>query len=457
MGQERLRLRPERVGARAPTLGEGNHETTEVHVRQGPWRRTLLVGLLTSAFVATGLVPGSAGTLEPGPAPDRVPGVAPPLETPFLFAEGVVRRTLAYGPGGLEQTVDVFTPARGPLPPRPTVLLVHGGGWQIGDSTEWQDEAVALVRERGWTAVSLNYRLAPAAVWPAQLHDAAAALALLRSRADELGIDTTRIGALGDSAGAHLAALLGEPGPGREPLRSVVTWSGVNDLPGLTQQPSAGGCAAADGCTYRALARKVVDDLMACTPVRCPDEYALASPAAAVTPGHAATMAFGSEGEQIDPRQAWVMDSALSRNRVPSRVQVLRGDLHARGFQSTAWPASLRFLAATLTPETTPEYPRPVVAVTLDRPVRTQVRVGRPLRLKGVVRPRQAGSSVSLQVRQRDGSWRTARRAPLVAGAYDTYYDLSWTPVSRGTTVWRAQWRGGGTVTTSAARTVVVR
>lgn len=419
-------------------------------------RRVLLVSLLAVGFLAGGPA-GSADTLEPAPAAERVPGVAPPLEQPFLVAEGVVRRTLAYGPAGLQQTVDVFTPARGPYPPRPTVLLVHGGGWQIGDSTEWADEAVALVREKGWTAASLNYRLAPEHPWPAQLQDADAALALLRSRAGELGIDVGRIGALGDSAGAHLAALLGEPGPGRVPLRSVVTWSGLNDLSGLTQQPSAGGCVTPDGCTYRGVAAKVVDGLMACTPQRCPDEYALASPAAAVTPGHAATLAVSTEGEQVDPRQAWVMDSALHRNRVPSRVHVLPGDLHARGFQRTAWAPSLQFLAATLTPETTAAYPRPAVTVTLDLAARTETRVGGAVRLKGVVRPREAGSSVSLQVRQGDGSWRTARLARVLPGPYDTFYDVTWTPRTRGTTLWRAVWRGSGAVATSAARTVVVR
>ncbi len=419
-----------------------------------PLRRALLVLLVLVGSLSTGSA-GSAGTDGPHPAGERVPGVAPPLERPFLVAEGVVRRTLAYGPAGLQQTVDVFTPATGPYAPRPTVLLVHGGGWQIGDSTEWQDEAIALVRDQGWTAASLNYRLAPEHPWPAQLADGEAALALLRGRAGELGIDVDRTGALGDSAGAHLAALLGEPAPGRAPLRSVVTWSGLNDLSGLTQQPSAGGCATADGCTFRGLAAKVVDGLMACTPQRCPDEYALASPAAAVSPEHAATMAISTEGEQVDPRQAWVMDSALHRNRVPSRVHVLPGRRHARGFQRAAWPASVQFLAATLTPETAPAYPRPDVAVTLDAPAR--VRVGQPVRLKGVVRPREAGSSVSLQVQQDDGSWRTARLAPVQPGPYDTWYDATWTPLRRGTTTWRAAWQGSGAIATSAPRTVVVR
>ena len=421
-------------------------------MQRGRWRRVLLVPLLAGALVGAGAGTAVSDGLEPTPqvAAERVPGAVPPLEEPLLVADGVVRRTLAYGPGGLEQTLDVFTATQGPLPPRPTVLLIHGGGWQIGDSTEWQDEAVDLVRSRGWTAVALNYRLAPASPWPAQLRDGEAALALLRSRAHELGIDVERIGAIGDSAGGHLAALLGEPAPGREPLRSVVTWSGINDLAGVTAQPSAGGCAEPGPCRYRGLARKVVDALMACTPERCPDEYALASPAAQVTPGHAATLALSSEREQVDPRQAWVMDAALSRNRVPSRVHVLPGALHARGFQAYAWPASLRFLAATLTPEREPEYPRPAVEVTLDLPARSTARVGEPVRLSGVVRPRQAGSTVALQVRQPDGTWRTARLVPLVARESGTGYELTWTPVRRGRTVWRAVWRGSGAVAESA-------
>lgn len=428
-------------------------------MQAGAWPRALFVALLSAALVATATGPAlsTGGGPSPAPAPPRVPGQAPPLEQPFRVDHDVVRRTLAYGTGGLEQTVDVYLPALGPLPPRPTVLLVHGGGWQIGDSTEWAAEAVDLVRSRGWTAVSVNYRLAPQAPWPAQLRDVEAALALLRARAPELGIDVDRIGAIGDSAGGQLAALLGEPAPGRPALRSVVTWSGINDLAGVTAQSSSGGCASGEGCAYRGLAAKVVDDLMGCPPQRCPDEYALGSPAALVTPGHAATLALSSEDEQIDPRQVWVMDAALARNRVPSRVRVLPGTLHGRGYQATAWPASLRFLAATLTPETSPEYPRPQVRVTLDLPARTTTALRQPVRLKGVVRPRQAGSTVALQVRGADGTWRTARTAPLRRGPADTFYDLTWTPATRGTTLWRAVWRGSGTVAATTPRTIVVR
>jgi acetyl esterase/lipase len=45
--------------------------------------------------------------------------------------------------------------------------------------------------------------------WPAQLHDAEAAVRRLRSRADELGVDPVRFAAWGESAGGHPAELLG--------------------------------------------------------------------------------------------------------------------------------------------------------------------------------------------------------------------------------------------------------
>ena len=414
-----------------------------------------LVGVpLPTGPAAADVRAASFSGLHALPAPPRDPGVAPPLERPFVVADGVVRRTLAFGSAGLAQTVDVYGPPGAPAP-RPTVLLVHGGSWQIGDSTEWADEAVQLVRERGWTAVALNYRLAPDHRWPAPYEDAAAALRLLHARAGELGVDPARVGALGDSAGGHLAALLGEPADDRPVLRSVVTWSGLNDLAGLTQQPSAGGCAGTSSCELEGLARKVVDGLMGCAPEQCPAAYRAASPAALVTPGHAATLALGSEDEQVDPRQAWVMDAALSRNRVPSRVEVLDGDLHARGYQGQAWVRSLAFLAATLTPETSPAYPRAAPAATLDAPADAEP--GEPVVLSGSVSPRQHGSSVALQTRRPDGTWRTARQVRLQRGPGGTSWSTTWTPVDAGTVTWRATWRGSGGEAVSPARTVVVR
>ena len=411
-----------------------------------PGAGALLVAAAVLLALLVALLPRAGASLRLASVPSGPP-------TGEAVAAGVVRQTHSYGPGGEENLYDVYLPADGPVRPRPTVVFVHGGSWEIGDKVEYVDEAVQ-VAQRGWTAVSLNYRRTPTAPWPAPLVDVRRALQHLQQDAGALGVDVQRTGALGDSVGAQLAALLGRPASGVVPVRAVVAWSGVNDMPGLTQQRRSGGCTGSP-CAYSGLARKVVEDLMRCTPAQCPEPYRESSPAADLVRGPA-TFAVNSETELIDPRQTWAMDAALSRARVPSRVRILPGGVHGRGYQSSVWSDSLRFLAAALTPETAPAFPRPTVGVRLAADDVT-ARTGQAVGLSGLVRPRALGSSVALQVRDADGVWRTQRVAPLRATAADTVFDLSWTPTRAGTTTWRALWRGGGGQGVSAPVTVTVR
>jgi acetyl esterase/lipase len=100
--------------------------------------------------------------------------------------------------------------------PVPVVVFLHGGGWRVGNrhtagpmyggSSPTPFERVARA---GIAVASVDYRLSGEATWPAQLHDAKAAVRWLRARAGELGIDPDRIAAWGESAGGHLAELLG--------------------------------------------------------------------------------------------------------------------------------------------------------------------------------------------------------------------------------------------------------
>jgi acetyl esterase/lipase len=110
--------------------------------------------------------------------------------------------------------LDLYLPAGDG--PHPVVLFLHGGGWRLGSrhlagpayrgQTPTPFERVA---QAGIAVASVDYRLSGEAVFPAQLHDAKAAVRWLRARAGELGVDPDRIAAWGESAGAHLAALLG--------------------------------------------------------------------------------------------------------------------------------------------------------------------------------------------------------------------------------------------------------
>lgn len=91
---------------------------------------------------------------------------------------------------------------------RPGVLLVHGGAWRSGDRSQLRYYGIQLARY-GFVGVACEYRLSGEAHWPAQIHDVKAALRWVRARADQLGIDEAKICATGNSAGAHLALMLG--------------------------------------------------------------------------------------------------------------------------------------------------------------------------------------------------------------------------------------------------------
>jgi acetyl esterase/lipase len=94
--------------------------------------------------------------------------------------------------------------------PYPLVVIIHGGGWTTGDKRgELASGAIPGFLDLGYAVASINYRLAGEAVFPAQLLDVKAAIRHLRANARAFDVDPDRFAAVGESAGAHLAALLG--------------------------------------------------------------------------------------------------------------------------------------------------------------------------------------------------------------------------------------------------------
>jgi acetyl esterase len=139
------------------------------------------------------------------------------------LAPGVDRRVLALQLGDRSLDCELFAPRNAASPP--VVVHFHGGGWVHG---EIENEAFlcAQIAARGQCmVVSVAYRLAPEHPFPAAVDDAYAAVAYVGARADEFGGDPGRVGVLGGSAGANLAAAAvlrarerGEPGIGCQVL-----------------------------------------------------------------------------------------------------------------------------------------------------------------------------------------------------------------------------------------------
>jgi len=100
--------------------------------------------------------------------------------------------------------LDLYLPEK--VEGAPLLVWVHGGAWRGGSKSRMPLESLA---EEGWVIASVDYRLTPVARFPAQIHDIKAALRFLRAKAADYGFDAERIAIAGNSAGGHLAALVG--------------------------------------------------------------------------------------------------------------------------------------------------------------------------------------------------------------------------------------------------------
>lgn len=139
--------------------------------------------------------------------------------------------------GDPARRLDICTPdGAGPFP---VVILVHGGGWGSGDKagaekpnsgadiTPWFQP----LTDAGIVWVSINYRLAPAHRWPAQIDDTRAAVSWVRENIAKHGGDPARLAIMGHSAGGHLALMAALPEPGKPaPVAAVVGCAAVSDL-----------------------------------------------------------------------------------------------------------------------------------------------------------------------------------------------------------------------------------
>ncbi|MGE0215955.1 alpha/beta hydrolase [Mycolicibacterium sp.] len=125
--------------------------------------------------------------------------------TPFTLPDGVTMTTAAAPGAAHDVPVLVFAPA-GTGRPRPALVYMHGGGFVLGSADGDKELPALLAAQVGAVVVSVDYRLAPEHPFPAPLEDCYAAVLWVAEHAAELGVDATRVGIGGVSAGAGLAA-----------------------------------------------------------------------------------------------------------------------------------------------------------------------------------------------------------------------------------------------------------
>jgi acetyl esterase/lipase len=105
-------------------------------------------------------------------------------------------------PGGESLLLDLRVPdGNGP---HPVLVYLHSGAWISGN--RFGGPAVRQA-SRGYAVASIEYRLAPKHIWPAQVHDTKAAVRWLRANAARFKLDPNRIALFGTSAGGHIASV----------------------------------------------------------------------------------------------------------------------------------------------------------------------------------------------------------------------------------------------------------
>jgi len=244
-------------------------------------------------------------------------------ERPPQFPPGVrVYKDLAYVPKGHKrQKLDLYVPGSGEGP-LPLIVWIHGGAWKEGS----KESCLPLPWvEKGYVIAGINYRLCQDAPFPAQIEDCKTAVCWLRTHAREYRIDPGRIAAWGDSAGGHLASLLGTTGDipyweqghpvGSSRVQVVIDWYGRADLACVSTDP--------------AYADSPIAMLLGGSGPEFADEAEQASPIRHISKEDPAFLIMHGDKDEVVPvEQSLAFAAALREAGVKVKLVVLKGAGH---------------------------------------------------------------------------------------------------------------------------------
>jgi acetyl esterase len=155
-------------------------------------------------FLGVTTLPGIE-TLTPQAARDRSKAFLEARKQMGVEPVHHVRDSRIPGPAG-EIPIRIYAPDI--QKPAPALIYFHGGGWVLGNLDGHDGVCRSLANQAQCAVVSVDYRLAPEAKFPAAVEDSYAATEWVAANAGELGIDANRIAVGGDSAGGNLASVI---------------------------------------------------------------------------------------------------------------------------------------------------------------------------------------------------------------------------------------------------------
>ncbi len=228
--------------------------------------------------------------------------------------------------------------------PFPAIVFIHGGGWYLGDRQGYRDEIEEAAR-RGYVAVTISYRLmqfdeaekettTASPIFPAQIHDAKAAVRWLRANASKYHIDPNRIGVTGRSAGGHLSLLVGLTDPQSK-------LEGDSGNPGQSSRVQAVvnvfGPTDMTGCFRTSSVAWIFRLFMGGTPDEVADTYKAASPVTYVSEDDPPVLTLQGDQDKLVPlAQATTLDEKMKSVGASHTLTVFKGQGH--GFRGEYRP-----------------------------------------------------------------------------------------------------------------------
>ena len=268
-----------------------------------------------------------------------------PKSEPSFPADIRVERNVSYLPAGRKEKADLYFPKEMPKDGRcPAVVLIHGGGWVGGRrDAEREINIGSTLARNGYAVMSIDYLLSTKqqSVWPTNLWDCKTAVRWLRKNADQLGIDSDRIGVMGGSAGGHLAAMVALTTPA-DKLNPADPYGDIScavkccvDLYGI-----------ADLGSYHDVA------MLGKTHAEAPELYRLASPVAYVRSNSVPFLLMhGTADETVSIKQSELFNQIMKTAGVECELVVVSNaphSFHLTPLQRDLRPVVLNFLQINL-------------------------------------------------------------------------------------------------------------
>jgi acetyl esterase/lipase len=271
----------------------------------------------------------------------------------------IVEDNITYGKvGDIELKLDLARPkGDGPFP---AIVFIHGGGWSGGNRQGYRRQIQEAAR-RGYVAATISYRLmkfdqakkettTADPIFPAQIHDAKAAIRWVRANAKNYHVEPDRIGVTGGSAGGHLSLLVGLTDPS----------SGLEGESGNPEQSSrVQAVVNVFGPTDMALCYEtssvawIFRLFMGGTPAEAAECYKAASPVTYVSKDDPPVLTLHGDQDVLVPiEQATTLDEKMKAVGASHTLIVFQGQGH--GFRGEdgkkSWDAAWEFFDRHLKP-----------------------------------------------------------------------------------------------------------